>query len=207
MQGCKLYLVRHGESVANANKLVGGHLDSILTEKGRQQANSTRKLFSNIHFDDAYSSDLIRALETGQIIYGKMIKPDHQLFDLRERTFGKLEGEPEKTWIDIDKAYEDKYALLPFSQRLEYNYADFIESDKLLLARFSKSLIKISKSHTGQTVLIATHGGGIRVLLMKLGYSEYIGAGDFANAGYVELMCKQNDFIIKNVIGVVKDKS
>ena len=204
MTFCKLYLVRHGESVANRDHIVGGHFDSPLTEKGREQARQTGNLFRNIRFDDAYSSDLQRALETGEIIYGKGISADQQLFDLRERSFGRLQGRPVEEWHRLNHEYEQKYASLPFAERLQYNYADFVESDKSLVIRFMNALRQIAKIHQDQTVLIATHGGPIRVILMRLGYAQFLTPGSFANAGYVEVLCDGRNFQIKKVVGVDK---
>jgi broad specificity phosphatase PhoE len=93
---------------------------------------------------------------------------------------------------------------LPFDERLQYNYADFIESDKSILLRFTSALQEIARTHQGKTVLIATHAGDIRVILMHLGYAHYLGSGSIANAGYVELTYNGNDFHIKKVVGVDK---
>jgi probable phosphoglycerate mutase len=202
VKACRLYLIRHGESVANRDNIVGGHSNSPLTKKGEEQARQTRKLLANIHFDDAYSSDLQRASKTGKIIYGKEIPVKHQLFDLRERNFGRLQGKPADEWRRLNHEYEQKYAKLPFENRIKYNYADFIESDASVGARFTKALQKIAQKHSGETVLISTHGGDIRIILMKLGYAQFLTAGSFANAGYVELMCNGQDFNIQKVVGV-----
>ncbi|HEY1645524.1 MAG TPA: histidine phosphatase family protein [Candidatus Saccharimonadales bacterium] len=202
MKDCKLYLVRHGESVANRDNIVGGHFDSPLTKKGEGQTLKTKKLLGDIHFDDAYSSDLQRASETGKIIYGKDIPADHQLFDLRERNFGRLEGKSNDEWHQLNQEYEQKYAQLSFEERAKYNYADFIESDESVGIRFMKALREIAQTHRGKAVLIATHGGDIRVILMKLGYAQFLTAGSFANAGYVELTCDGRDFRIQKVVGV-----
>ena len=207
MKVCKFYLVRHGESVANRDNIVGGHFDSPLTEKGEEQARQTKKLFANIHFDDAYSSDLLRASQTGAIIYGKEVPAGHQLFDLRERNFGRLEGKSADEWMQLNRNYENKYSQLPFEERTKYNYADFIESDKSVGDRFVKTLREIAQTHVNQTVLIATHGGDIRVILMQLGYAQFLTAGSFANAGYVELSCDGQNFHIQKVIGVDKSKA
>jgi broad specificity phosphatase PhoE len=202
MKECRLYLVRHGESVANHDNVLGGHSDSPLSKKGEEEALQTKKLLQNVHFDDVYSSDLKRASKTGSIIYGKKIPVNHQLFDLRERDFGKLEGKSADEWQRLNQEYKQKYAFLPFEERIKYSYADFIESDKSLEARFSRALRAIAKANKGKTILVATHGGDIRVILMRLGYAQFLTAGSFANAGYVELLCDGHDFNIQKVVGV-----
>ena len=145
MKDCTFYLVRHGESVTNRDSIVSGHLDSPLTQKGEEQARQTKEIFGNLHFDDAYSSDLQRALKTGEIIYGQKIPRDHQLFDLRERNFGRLEGQSVEEWHKLNHEYERKYASLPFEARKKYNYADFVESDASVGTRFMESLRAIAR--------------------------------------------------------------
>jgi broad specificity phosphatase PhoE len=201
-QSCTLYIVRHGESVANREHVVGGHFDSPLSPTGEDQARETRELLGDVYFDDVYSSDLCRASQTAAIVYGREVPKDHQLFDLRERNFGKLEGGPIDGWTEVDTAYREKYESLPFEERIKHDYADYIEGDGPLCDRFMKALRQIAASHSGQTVLVATHGGCIRVLLMKLGYASFLAAGSFKNAGYVELTCDGGTFEIKEVAGI-----
>jgi len=201
-QTCTFYIVRHGESIANHEQLVGGHFDSPLSATGKAQALETKNLLGTVHFDAAYSSDLQRAAQTAAIVYDQEIPKDHQLFDLRERNFGKIEGTSVDNWSKLDEAYNEKYASLPFEDRSKHDYADFIEGDGPLCVRFMKALRQIAGQHQGQTVLVATHGGCIRVLLMKLGFASFLPAGSFKNAGYVELTCDGNEFQVKEVAGI-----
>ena len=60
----RLFLVRHGQSEANATKTHAGQLDVKLTDKGILQAQAIAPLLADIKFDRVYSSDLIRAIET-----------------------------------------------------------------------------------------------------------------------------------------------
>jgi broad specificity phosphatase PhoE len=204
---CKIYLVRHGQSVDNSNGLYGGQHDTPLTEKGRQQAKETKALFTDVHFDDAYSSDLLRASQTAEIIFGKPIAADHQLEALRERTAG-IDHDgiwPEEDWFELNKDFDEKYGTLPYEQRWDLPYADFIEKDKALYERFSKAMLAIAAKHQGQTILIGAHGGCIRNVLMKLGYANLLTAGSFKNAGYVELLSDGKGFQIEKVVGVDAD--
>lgn len=201
---CRLYLVRHGESVANRDGLVGGHFDSPLSEKGREQAQAAKTGLADIHFDAAYSSDLQRAAETAAIIFGKPLPHGRQLKDLRERHFGRLEGQSADEWMRLNSDYEKRYASLSFAERLQHNYADFIESDKSVLDRFTKALLRISKNHLGETVLVGVHGGPIRIILMHLGFAPLLTAGSFGNGGYVELLCDGETLRVGKVVGVTK---
>ena len=60
--------VRHGQSVANAEGWLAGQIDTELTPLGRAQAEQTRAALADVVLDRAFSSDLVRAHETAQII-------------------------------------------------------------------------------------------------------------------------------------------
>ncbi len=202
MNICRLYLVRHGESAANRDGLVSGHIDTPLTTLGEEQAEATKKVLAGVKFDAVYSSDLERAAKTAEIIADVPVPAAHQLPDLRERHFGRFEGQPADEWMEANKEYERRYASLPFAERLEHNYADSIESDKVVLARVDKALKRIAKAHPGQTVLVGLHGGPIRIMLMHLGYAPFITAGAFQNGGYVVLDGDGKTLRVEKAVGI-----
>ena len=63
----KVFFVRHGQSIANLQKIYAGQSDVPLTEKGREEAAAIAPILASISFDRVYSSDLSRAIETQQI--------------------------------------------------------------------------------------------------------------------------------------------
>ena len=60
----KLYMIRHGQSTANAQHLHAGWAQIPLTEQGTAQARAAGRLLREIHFDTIYVSDLLRARQT-----------------------------------------------------------------------------------------------------------------------------------------------
>lgn len=204
MKPCTLYIIRHGQSEANRDHLCGGQTDSPLTELGISQANEAKRLLSTIKFDAVYSSDLQRAAKTAEIIWGNPVPKNHQLFDLRERSFGELEGQSDDKWMALSKQFDKMYGLLPLDQRWQHSYADYIEGNASLIKRFTESLQRIAKSHQGETVLIGTHGGCVRTLLVKLGYAEEadLPPGSFTNSAYIVVECDGDSIKIKKVTGV-----
>ena len=64
MSECKFYLVRHGQSLGNLNRIYLGHTDVDLSELGYKQAEITAEHLRGVHFDSIYSSDLKRAHNT-----------------------------------------------------------------------------------------------------------------------------------------------
>lgn len=88
----ELYIVRHGQTVWNAQKLLQGSVDIELNENGRQLAGLTGEALENVHFDKIYSSPLIRAYETACLIRGHRNIPIIRDERLKELSFGINEG-------------------------------------------------------------------------------------------------------------------
>lgn len=65
----KIYLVRHGESIANAKGIHQGQkIDTSLSKKGLEQAKKIAERLKDENFETIYSSDLKRAYETAKEI-------------------------------------------------------------------------------------------------------------------------------------------
>ncbi len=197
---CTIYFVRHGESTANRDRIMGGN--PSLTDKGRQQAEATRILLADVHFDEAYSSQLRRAIDTVAIIAGHDISLDHQVAAFNERKFGNIEGRPEAEWIAINDTWKEKYLSLPFAERAVYEYAEGVETDKQLCDRFMAGLTEVAANNRGKTVLVVSSAGPLRVMLMHLGFADYLTIGSFDNAGFVELAWRGDSFHIEQTSGV-----
>lgn len=194
------YIVRHGESEWNAKGLVQGYAkgNSPLTVKGRKQAQDLAFLLKNIHFDLIVSSNAKRAQQTAHVLAESLsltVKIDSQL---RERSFGKYEGMPVNEFLSL---YKDFKSLTPeekFHYKLDENEESFAEG----YARFSKTLLEINEQYPGKTVLIVTHGGMIRGLLIKNGYGDFNKVGDMDNCGYVKVLSNGKTFKIIAVAGL-----
>ena len=57
----KIYLMRHGETDYNKNKMIQGQCDIELNEYGRELARITAEGLKEVPFDVVYTSPLIRA--------------------------------------------------------------------------------------------------------------------------------------------------
>ena len=63
-----VYIVRHAQMEENKQKIIQGHLDTILNSEGEKQADLVAKALKDIPFDVCYSSDLQRATDTAKRI-------------------------------------------------------------------------------------------------------------------------------------------
>lgn len=95
----QFYMIRHGETEANAAQIMAGWTDSPLTETGRQQARKTQKIFLNLEIRPTaiIHSNLSRAKETAEIINQVLNIDLHEDPDLAEMNAGDMEGQPYET--------------------------------------------------------------------------------------------------------------
>ena len=87
-----LYLVRHGETVDNANQIMQGQTQGELNEKGIAQAREVAEKLLGEHFDAFVSSDLKRSFDTAAIIARPHHLPVVTTPLLRERDWGSFTG-------------------------------------------------------------------------------------------------------------------
>ena len=88
----KIYFIRHGETIWNKENKIQGQSDIPLNEYGRELAYITADALKDIPFDIVYSSPLIRAKETADILVKNRnleIHTDHRLVEM---SFGEGEG-------------------------------------------------------------------------------------------------------------------
>lgn len=88
------YMIRHGESEANAARIMAGSLDSPLTEQGRDQAKTIHAIIEHLKIKPrtiAHSA-LSRAQETAGIINDVLNVPMIEDPDLAELHAGDWEG-------------------------------------------------------------------------------------------------------------------
>ena len=87
-----LYLMRHGETVWNAEGRIQGRLDSPLTSSGRQQAHGLARLVAPVEDALRVASPQGRAVETARIVFGSQaFETDTRLAEIDTGNFsGRL---------------------------------------------------------------------------------------------------------------------
>ena len=158
MKKTKLVFVRHGESLANAQKIYLGHLDWDLSELGKRQARITAEFLADEPFAAIYSSDLIRAFNTAIPNSEIHNLPIIKSRELREIFLGDWEG---LTLSELEERYHDEFFI-----GWRENFGEFTppngESIQTLARRIYNEALRIAKAHIGETVLITTHAAAIR---------------------------------------------
>ena len=87
------YIFRHGETDFNVEKRwQGWSIDAKLNNKGIEQAHKLALTMQDISLDIIYSSNLIRAKKTAEIVAEHKNVRVEYIDDLREANYGKAEG-------------------------------------------------------------------------------------------------------------------
>lgn len=149
-----LYMIRHGESEANAGGYHSGQSCVHLTERGRRQAAATREIIKGISFDRLYVSDVLRTQETAEIIFPDM-----------ERTFIPLAREVDntvmhgKTKEDMTKIYGQMY----LDCRKKFDYAPLgIDCESLAhLSGRAGKLLSWAEKQEDARICVVSHAGFI----------------------------------------------
>jgi 2,3-bisphosphoglycerate-dependent phosphoglycerate mutase len=165
-----LVLVRHGQSEWNLKNLFTGWRDVGLTEKGVAEAhNAGQKLKAEgLHFDVAFTSELVRAQRTLDIVLGEMGQTDITVIKdqaLNERDYGDLSGLNKD---DARKKWGEEQVLI---WRRSYDVAPpGGESLKDTAARVLPYYIQdiLPRVLRGEKVIVAAHGNSLRALIMVL---------------------------------------
>ena len=205
---CTIYIVRHGETIANAEDIVAGHFDSPLNEEGKQQAMLRADSLKDVIFDAAFSSDLIRAKETAEIIKLNRNLAVNANKLLREKYFGKFEGGPGEKYLSAIKLALDKLKTAGDQEKRKIKLDENFESDEEITGRMLTFLREAAVAYPGKTILIVSHGTMMRSLLVHLGWVAFDGlpTGSIKNAGYFVLQTDGVDFFIKETVGIEKTK-
>jgi broad specificity phosphatase PhoE len=156
----KLILVRHGQTDLNRQKRLTGRSEESLNKDGLSQVQDIIPELEKVNFDMIFSSPLLRARQTAEIIanYFKM----NVIIDDRivERDFGLLSG---KTW-DEAKEYSKNKDLKEDDMQQRYDYRPYEgESIEDVKKRYSNFIQEMKNKHYNKTILVVAHGGILRL--------------------------------------------
>ena len=200
----KLILLRHGESVWNKENRFTGWTDVDLSSKGVDEAINAGKIMkdNNITFDVAFSSVLLRAKKTLDLVLKEMNVnvPVYYSYRLNERHYGALQGlnkdETRKKYGEEQvhiwrRSYDVRPPMLtiddprypgndPLYKDLSKDELPLTECLKDTLERVLPYYNNEIKTHLlkGKNVLIVAHGNSIRSIIK---YIENISDEDIMN--------------------------
>ena len=164
-----LILIRHGQSEWNALNQFTGWKDPGLTAKGVEEAHNAGRIINNlkINFDLVFTSALIRAQNTAEIILKEINQPLSTIKNqaLNERNYGDLAGlnkdDARKRWGDEQvHIWRRSYDIPPPGGE------SLKDTGERVLPFFMKEI----HPHVckGKNVLVAAHGNSLRSLIKFL---------------------------------------
>ncbi|CAG90412.2 DEHA2G09130p [Debaryomyces hansenii CBS767] len=152
----RIFIIRHGQTEHNVQKILQGHLDIDMNKTGHNQSQLVGEALKDMQFDGFSTSDLIRCQNTS-----KEILEHHQNIEvrytqnLREREMGAVQG----MYL--------KDALAKYGE----NFRNMGESKEDFLVRVDSEwdrIVKLSETKKYSNYGICTHGGVITAFINYL---------------------------------------
>ncbi|MGH3064745.1 MAG: histidine phosphatase family protein [Gaiellaceae bacterium] len=151
-----IVLVRHGETDWNREQRYQGHTNTPLNEAGREQARELAGLLRDEPLSAIYTSPLLRASQTAEILADRLGLESQWLEALREIDVGTWEG---RTFDEVKSRYPERADM---DWRSGWKEGETYEE---LSARVIPALLELGIEHPDESVLAVTHAGPIRAAL------------------------------------------
>jgi 2,3-bisphosphoglycerate-dependent phosphoglycerate mutase len=173
-----LIIVRHGQSEWNLENRFTGDFDIDLTPLGKNEAKLAGTFLRNYKFDRAFTSVLIRAIHTLEIILQENEHPQTPVVKnsaFNERRYGDLQG---LNKIETEKKFGAQQVL---TWRRSYDVAppggeSLKDTYNRVVPYYRNQVEPILRE--GKDILIVAHGNSLRALMM---YLERISEKDIAD--------------------------
>ena len=166
----KLILARHGQSQWNAENRFTGWVDVPLSDKGREEARqgAERLAAEGISVDRAYTSTLIRAIDTGRIILEVLGQGDLeqiQAWELNERFYGALTGRNKAQ--TAEEFGEEQVHIWRRSYDVPPPGGESLkDTTARTLPYFEREIIPATRELG--VVLVSAHGNSLRAIVKRL---------------------------------------
>jgi broad specificity phosphatase PhoE len=200
----EIIIIQHCQSEHHTNNMTGGWTDTPLTELGRKQATLTGlRLNNNLIREEfaLYSSDLLRASQTAEIIGEQLQLSVNEDDELREINSGIAKGKT-KDWAEKNRNPRT-------SEGFDIDYREFQDGEtwREFYNRVCNCMERIVASET-KNLIIVTHGGTLGYIIAwwmnfqpKMLTKSYFKA----SVGSISVLYKNN--YNQNVLRVLNDTS
>lgn len=203
-----IYIVRHGESEGNIKKILGLTPEVRLTNKGILQVESVSNKLSTVQFDVIFSSDLIRAKQTAEILAKEKKITIIMNKMLRERTYGKLNGKTTQEMKEELKDIYDEYEKMSNKNKYYSKLVEDMETVEEAILRFITTLRTITITYNEKTILVVSHVTLMRGLLIHLGFADFheidSSKNCIQNTAYIKLESDNVNFFVKEIFNIRK---
>jgi probable phosphoglycerate mutase len=157
----RICFARHGETDWNAERRMQGHIDTPLNSHGQLQAQRLAQSLQRAShtFDHLYSSDLQRAADTAKQVSSALGLGITINSIFRERHVGVLQG------LRLDDAPQaiPEIWQAHLARDIQHDLGGG-ESIQQFHERAQRALAMLVAAHTGQTILVVSHGGTLDMM-------------------------------------------
>jgi len=192
-------VLRHGQSVWNRVNKLAGWTDVPLSSQGKEESFLAANILNKYKFNNVYTSDLIRTIETCSIIQN-VLKQDFIIEsspDLKERDYGVLTGKHRNELInefneeDIKRWRRSYFGRPPGGE----NLADV---KKRIGYYYDKNIYPLLKND--KNVLLISHSNSLRALFVHLGIKNETTIEEFEidNCIPINIDIYNNNFYYEN---------
>ena len=164
----KLILVRHALTVDNQKSRLSGHLDSSISEEGKEQIDKITNYLKDFDIDKIYTTTSSRTKDTVKKLSELKSIEIIEKESLKEISFGDFEG------LTFDEI-KDKYPK-EFQDMIEKGYEYKYPNGESLIDSYNRVCIELDNiisNNDDRTILICSHGGTIRNIITYLISNSY----------------------------------
>jgi len=163
---CWLYLVRHAatdNNRADPPRLQGRRTDPALSSEGRQQARQTAHFLAGCRVGAVYSSPLLRARQTAEVIAEPHDLPVQVVDDLIEVDVGQWEG---RAWDEIERTNPEAYRAFMTDAAVN----PYLGGENLgtVYARIVPAFERLMAANVGRVIVASAHNVVNRAYLAPL---------------------------------------
>lgn len=207
----RFYIVRHGQTLLNSLDRAQGWTDSPLTEAGKQMAADIGHKLNGVDFDAAYTSDMLRAVQTAELILeagGKNGVPIKKDVRLREWCLGNMEAENNAVFIKNVADWLGGASFAELNERLpdvadaiyEHDTTGMAEPFQTIEERLKAAFVDIVQRHgmeENTNILIVTHAFAIKTIFHLFEPEQLGKVGKVKNASVSRLIFENGIFSLE----------
>lgn len=203
-----LYIVRHGQTLLNCLDRAQGWSDSPLTDSGKQNAVALGNSLKAIDFDAVYTSDMLRAVQTAELILQTseskvLVQKDIRL---REWCLGSMEVENNTVfiksvsdWLGGVDSFAELNSRLPdvANAIYEHDTTGMAEPFSFIINRLQSvfmDIIQNADQHKHYNVLVVSHAFMIKTIFYLYAPEQLCGMDKVKNTGILKLIYDAHGF-------------
>lgn len=164
----KLILVRHALTIDNQKSRLSGHIDSSISEEGKEQIDKLTNYLKDFDIDKIYTTTSSRTKSTVKKLSELKSIEIIERESLKEISFGNFEG---LTFDEIKNKYPEEFQDM-IQKGYEYKYPN----GESLIDSYNRVYIELDNiisNNDDRTILICSHGGTIRNIITYLISNSY----------------------------------